>query len=410
MKATVLAGAIAALMWGASARAQATQPVAQDPPSGDEAQGTGGAGMPQGRDPESGDLGEDSPDVGESSTEPGGDISQEPTFDPDAPSNQDSGTGGAGDMQGEEPQQSPPPARNEPATGGSGDLGEDSPDVGENSTEPGGDISQEPYTPGPQGEVGMGGFDATSDVEVQSVPIMPPGIALSTEAGPSEGAELLSATGLLGPPASMFEAELGEPGAVEASNVTPADVGVTESQEAVGGAGREPAADMRGVTVLIGGGVEGYTGDLAPEVNLGGTAGVSATLRPSTVLGVELGYSGALNELDERFGDVRGTGADIVRNGGRAAVTLGLTASPLQPYVLGGVGVDFYNIRHGESVGFQDDTVGTVPVGAGVRSHLGQFTADARVGYNFLFGQQFAPTGDDTGGSYTGTLSLGGTF
>jgi hypothetical protein len=139
-------------------------------------------------------------------------------------------------------------------------------------------------------------------------------------------------------------------------------------------------------------------------------AGVSATFRPSRVFGFELGYSGAINEVDERLVGLDDDGADLVRNGGHAALTLGLTATPLQPYVLGGVGVSFYNIRNGTAAGFEDDTVGTVPVGLGLRTHLGGFTADARVHYNFLLGQQFAPGTDDTGGSYAGTVNLGGTF
>jgi hypothetical protein len=191
---------------------------------------------------------------------------------------------------------------------------------------------------------------------------------------------------------------------------------IDEEEEGIGGAGFElespgDRADMRGVTLLIGGGIEGYTGELAADVNPGAMAGVSATFRPSRVFGFEVGYSGAINEVDEGFAGIGDNGADIVRNGGHAALTLGLTATPIQPYALGGVGVNFYNIRNGEAVGFQDDTVGSVPVGLGVRSHIGGFTADARVQYNFLLGQQFAPTAtDDTGGGYTGMINLGGTF
>jgi hypothetical protein len=96
-------------------------------------------------------------------------------------------------------------------------------------------------------------------------------------------------------------------------------------------------------------------------------------------------------------------------------------ASEIQPYVLGGVGLSDYNVR-GTSAGFQDDTVGHVPLGAGVRTHIGDFTADARIAYNLLFDQEFASDvpvtgvgapGDSSfseGGSYLGTVNLGLTF
>ncbi len=171
---------------------------------------------------------------------------------------------------------------------------------------------------------------------------------------------------------------------------------------------------MRGLSVLIGGGVEGYTGALAPEINPGATAGVTAALRPSKVFGLELGYSGAVNNLD-RLADLGGTGGpDLVRNGGQAAVTFGLAATPVQPYVLGGVGFSDYNFRGAGAAagGFTDDMVGNVPVGAGLRTHIGNFTADARLNYNFLFDQDFAGVDDGLNeiGRYSGTLNIGGTF
>lgn len=195
---------------------------------------------------------------------------------------------------------------------------------------------------------------------------------------------------------------------------------LNENEKGVGGSGyaeeesrekeKKKGRDLRGIGVTVGGGVEGYTGSLAPDINPGATAGVNVSARPSSVLGIEVGYSGAVNNLNTSVG---GTGPDIVRNGGHAALSLGLAATRVQPYVLGGIGVSRYNIRHAGTSGFKDDTVGNVPVGAGLRTQFGAFTADARVGYNFLFSEDFAPATvrDNAGtGSYTGTLNLGGTF
>ncbi|WP_309888139.1 hypothetical protein [Archangium sp.] len=188
--------------------------------------------------------------------------------------------------------------------------------------------------------------------------------------------------------------------------------------DAFGGSGmedmdkdKESKANMRGLTVLLGAGVEGYTGGLAPQINPGASVGVTAALRPSKTFGLELGYTGAVNNLDR---DVAGSGPDIVRNGAQAAVTVGLSAAPVQPYLLGGFGMNWYNVRNGESLGFSDDTNSKVPVGVGLRTHIGSLTADARVNYNFLIADDFAPGVVDTGaantGSYNGTLNIGGTF
>jgi hypothetical protein len=161
--------------------------------------------------------------------------------------------------------------------------------------------------------------------------------------------------------------------------------------------------------------VEGYTGALAPELNPGPAYGVQADIRPSKVFGIELGYTGAVNNLDSSMGiGGASSGPDLVRNGGQAALTFGLGAAPIQPYVLGGVGVSNYNFR-GSTVatGLRDDTVGNVPVGAGLRTHVGDFTADLRANYNFLFSQDFAPAVSDglnSNGRYSGTLNSGGTF
>jgi len=168
---------------------------------------------------------------------------------------------------------------------------------------------------------------------------------------------------------------------------------------------------LRGLSLTLGGGVEGYSGALAPNINPGPAYGVQAAIRPSSVLGIELAYSGAVNNLDTRVLSTSTSGPDLVRNGGQADLTLGLAATSVQPYLMGGIGVSDYHFR-GTSAGFRDDTVGNVPVGAGLRTQIGSFTADLRGDYNFLFSQDFAPTVSENGGNgrYAGTLNIGGTF
>lgn len=173
---------------------------------------------------------------------------------------------------------------------------------------------------------------------------------------------------------------------------------------------------MRGVSVLAGAGVEGYSGSLAPQVRPGPAWGVNVDLRPSKVFGIELGYSGATNELGYGGGIARG--ADVIRNGGRALATLGLTAAPVQPYLAAGVGVDRYNVRGGTAA-FRDDTAGSIPLGVGLRTHIRNFTADARFGTSLLFDNQFASSVGNTSilgiratdaTRYQGTIMLGSSF
>ena len=96
---------------------------------------------------------------------------------------------------------------------------------------------------------------------------------------------------------------------------------------------KEKERRLRGVAVIVGGGVEGYTGALAPRIDPGPTYGVGVQLRPTTVLGVELAYSGAVNQFNlSSYGGPSDTkGPMIIRNGGRALATLGLAATIVQP-------------------------------------------------------------------------------
>lgn len=163
-----------------------------------------------------------------------------------------------------------------------------------------------------------------------------------------------------------------------------------------------------GPYVLLGGGVDGFTGGLSDEVKVGPTWGATAGVTGKR-LGFEVGYSGSVNDIDVGPGGA-GSGADIVRNGGQAAVKVNLTETALHPYLLGGIGLERYSVRNGEAMGFNDDTSGYVPAGAGLRWNIGNtITADARVSYNFMFQDEFAP-GDTGGNRLQGMLTLGGTY
>jgi len=260
------------------------------------------------------------------------------------------------------------------------------------------------------GGSGSAGMDQNQNLGVSGQSNVDQGLGGSSQAGqgsvilrcdPVQGGSGIGGSGYQSEP--LRESQVTPPAAPRSDAFTPTidDEDVNQNREA--------NADMRGLTLLVGGGVEGYTGALAPQINPGATYGVTAAIKPSKVFGLELGYSGAVNNLDAAGGDVGGP--DLVRNGGQAALTFGLGAAPVQPYVLGGIGFSDYNFR-GEAAGFSDDMVGNVPVGAGLRTHVGDFTFDLRGNYNFLFDQDFAGVDDglNENGRYAGTLNIGGTF
>ncbi|CAM3968901.1 porin family protein [Corallococcus sp. ZKHCc1 1396] len=175
---------------------------------------------------------------------------------------------------------------------------------------------------------------------------------------------------------------------------------------------RSRQVEWKGPYFLLGLGVEGYTGKLAPNLEPGPAYGVTLGYRPNDFLGVEVGYSGGASSLTVSESPSIGN-PDIVRNGAQAALTLGFTSTRLQPFVLAGIGVERYSVRMGNFFQFFDDTGGYAPVGGGLRYQLSpRLTAELRGSYSFLFGQDFARAQDLGAGDgrYQGTLHIGGSY
>lgn len=175
---------------------------------------------------------------------------------------------------------------------------------------------------------------------------------------------------------------------------------------------------LGGISVKGGGGLEGYAGQVGTMVSPGVTWGVSAAAQPGRIFGLELGYSGAANEFREEAVSGEANGPDIIRNGVSAVATVGLPLEVirLQPYALAGVGVNRFSVRGGQAAGFRSDTSADIPVGAGLKTRLGNIAADLRFDYNFGVGEEFAPLGSRTfigtesARRYQGLLQVGGAF
>lgn len=174
----------------------------------------------------------------------------------------------------------------------------------------------------------------------------------------------------------------------------------------------------KGLYALIGAGGELYTGDLGDTLNLGPSATAIVGYQ-APVFGVEGSFNAGGAEVDVGDGGI-GDGLDIRRNSVQAAVTAGLTSTGIQPYLLGGAGVDWFNVEDPTAPGapgaqFEDASNVYIPAGAGLRYVAGKvFTIDARYTYDFMLGEDFA-LGDIEGAPADGdrmqaVLSLGGTF
>jgi hypothetical protein len=149
---------------------------------------------------------------------------------------------------------------------------------------------------------------------------------------------------------------------------------------------------MRGLSLMVGGGIEGFSRELGPRIRVGPAWGALIVFKPTSVLGIELGYTGAYNAFDmARLSGVSTPGANVQRHGGQVALSVALSATRVQPYVLGGVGIDRYVVSGTSDAGYASTTSGSVPLGGGVRAYLpGGFTLDLRGTYSFIFGRSFA--------------------
>lgn len=382
MKAKILAGAIAALMYGTGAgAAEKDCPPGQTAVPKDQQNKDTTAQSSQGEVQEEDLLIEEVP-VDESLQGTGGSGSIEDS----SKSSKDLGTSDQG--------LSSPSAS---GTGGSGVVYLNTP------------MRCEPMQPSGTGGSGSSGITPQSEQPAPPPPAVEPPAPPPPPSGTSSGGMSQQESSVYGEQATGGSGVTTPPPAYTPTASANEDIQPLEVE-------KKDKNDKRGLTLLIGGGVEGYTGALAPQLAPGPSAAVTASLKPTSVLGVEVGYSGALNNIKDAGALGADDGPDLVRNGGQAALTLAITPTAVQPYLLGGIGISNYHFRGGEALGYSDDTVGNVPAGVGVRGHFGHFTADLRGYYNFLFDKQFAPDidpgGSDPsgGGSYTTTLNVGGTF
>lgn len=162
--------------------------------------------------------------------------------------------------------------------------------------------------------------------------------------------------------------------------------------------------------VFVKGGVSAFTGDLAAYSEAGPSYGVTLNLQPFNVVGIELGYEGSRNEIE----DDRAQNGLVARNGVSAMLKV---APPfierVKPFVAAGLGASYLSVRNGAAL-YGNDYMQEIPLAAGIEFNAGMLTAGARGTYRVLIDEDFAneaePTGDPEGGLFDATLTLGARF
>jgi hypothetical protein len=137
-------------------------------------------------------------------------------------------------------------------------------------------------------------------------------------------------------------------------------------------------------------GVSDYSNDVNRDIDAGVGYGARVDLSPMRNFGVELGYAGAVNDLDESLS----TDGRLVTNqiGGNLRVNLVPPTYDLplgfKPFVFGGAmyhRIDSQNFTPGVTDGIN---AFAIPVGAGLEADIGKrFLVGGRFTYNFLFNE-----------------------
>jgi Outer membrane protein beta-barrel domain len=172
-------------------------------------------------------------------------------------------------------------------------------------------------------------------------------------------------------------------------------------------------------SVVLQGGASHYVRSLAPGSKTGAAYGARLGLLPTPMLGVELGYLGTQNNVQQSLNLGR-LASTIKTNEGYADVRLNILPGPLTPYVFGGYGRTWVN--GAQASGIPNRSVNTLPFGGGVEANVDVFKIGGRFQYNYLFERIYTgnsasgtPTsvGADKGGNsdfWAVTLDLGASF
>lgn len=149
-------------------------------------------------------------------------------------------------------------------------------------------------------------------------------------------------------------------------------------------------------SVVLQGGASHYTQSLSGS-DTGAAYGARFGILPTPLLGVELGYLGTQNNVQQSL-EIGRQASTIRTNEGYADLRLNVLPGAITPYVFGGYGLTWVN--GAEASGVPNRNVNTLPFGGGLEANLGAFKVGGRFQYNYLFDHIY--TGSNGSGTTTG--------
>jgi hypothetical protein len=142
-------------------------------------------------------------------------------------------------------------------------------------------------------------------------------------------------------------------------------------------------------SVVLQGGASHYTSALSGS-DTGAAYGARLGILPTPMLGIELGYLGTQNNIQQSL-DTGRQASTIRTNEGYGDVRLNILPGAFTPYVFGGYGLTWVN-GAGAS-GIPNRSVNTLPFGGGIEANAGAFKIGGRFQYTISStGSTPAPT------------------
>jgi hypothetical protein len=165
-------------------------------------------------------------------------------------------------------------------------------------------------------------------------------------------------------------------------------------------------------SIVAQGGAAKYNQSLSGS-DVGAAYGARLGFLPTPMLGVEVGYLGSQNNINQSLstGSISST---LKTNEGYGDVRLNILPGSVTPYVFGGYGYTW--VSGASATGVPNSSTSTLPFGGGLEANIGAFKLGGRFQYNYLFNSI------NTGGSsvsvnkggnsdfWTATVDLGASF
>jgi hypothetical protein len=134
-------------------------------------------------------------------------------------------------------------------------------------------------------------------------------------------------------------------------------------------------------SIVVQGGAAKYNQSLSGS-DVGAAYRARLGFLPTPMLGLELGYLGTQNNINQSLSS--GIQSSTLKtNEGYADVRLNILPGAVTPYVFGGYGLTWVN--GAAASGIPNSSTSTLPFGAGVEGNIGAFKLGGRFQYNYLF-------------------------